>query len=98
VGTAAGQIQWTTVSGTYIADLVRGSDTIWMFEAYNAAGSEHYRIVGFSTTATSSVPLRTIPMTDRTYSGFPQHLSIVGGSLLQKLNGWTLAAYRIPGT
>jgi outer membrane protein assembly factor BamB len=96
---STGKVQWTTSTGTYIGDLVRGSSTIWMFEQYtDASGAEAYRIVGFSATATAHTPLRTILMTDRTYSGFPQHLSIVDGSLLQKLNGWTLAAYRIPGT
>lgn len=94
-----GKIQWTTPAGDGVGDLVRGSDTIWMFEEYrDTSGIEVWQIVGFSATATSKIPLRTIPMTDSDYFGVPQHLSIVDGSLLQKLNGWTLAAYRIPGT
>lgn len=94
-----GQLQWTAPTGDYIGDLVRGGNVIWIYEEYiDPSSRENYRIVGFSANATSHTPLAVIPMTDDTYWGFPQHLSIVNGSLLQKLNGRILAAYRVPGT
>jgi outer membrane protein assembly factor BamB len=94
-----GQVQWTTPTGYYMGDLVRGGNVIWIFEEYfDASGRDGYRILGFSAGATSHTPLVVIPMTNDTYWGFPQHLAIVNGSLLQKLNGRILAAYRVPGT
>jgi hypothetical protein len=93
-----GEIQWTASIGTYMTGLVRGGNTIWLYAEYREHGYDHNHILGFSTTATTRQPLRTITLADTNYEWFPQQLAITGGTLFEQPNGPQLVGYRIPGT
>jgi hypothetical protein len=89
-------VQWQVALGDYTAGLVRGGDTIWLFDEYwNAAAGcvQQNRILGFSATATSSARLASIPLPSR-YSGFPQTLAVASGTLFEST--LALVGYRIP--
>lgn len=93
-----GARQWSTTVGRYATGLVRGGDTIWLNNEYvEASGAVGQRIVGFSTAATGSTPLRTIPLTSN-LAGFPQTLGVAAGTLFQQLNAGLLVGYRVAAT
>jgi outer membrane protein assembly factor BamB len=94
-----GQVQWSASIGLDALGLVRGGGTVWLFNEYvRTDGSVANRILGFSTTATRSAPLRVINLPDDD-AGFPQSLAIASGTLFQQTWGYAhLIGYRVPGT
>lgn len=96
---ATGKILWAATPGRFTIGLVRGGNTIWFYNPY--VGSDHgeyNRILGYSATASTATPLRTIPLGGTNYEWFPQHLAIAAGTLFEQANGPYLVGYRIPGT
>lgn len=93
-----GKIQWTVRIGSYLTGLVRGGNTIWLYAEYREGGADHNHILGFSTTATTATPLRTISLAGTAYEWFSQQLAIADGTLFEQPNGTELVGYRIPGT
>jgi outer membrane protein assembly factor BamB len=95
---STGARQWSATVGRYATGLVRGGDMVWLNNEYaDASGAVAQRIVGFSATATGSVPLRTIPLT-ADLAGFPQTLGVAAGTLFQQVNGRALVGYRVAPT
>jgi hypothetical protein len=94
---ATGAQQWTTTLGDYFTPAVRGGNMVWVInESRNTAGVLSYRILGFTATGTQTTALASIPAPQR---GFPQTLTIGGGTLFNKTNvPQVLAAYRVSGT
>ncbi|NYJ07459.1 outer membrane protein assembly factor BamB family protein [Petropleomorpha daqingensis] len=95
---STGNVQWSASTGRYAQGLVRGGDTVWLNSEYvDTDTTVRQRILGFSTTATGSTPLRTIPL-QQDLAGFPQTLAIASGTLFQQLNANLLMGYRVFAT
>jgi hypothetical protein len=90
---ATGTLQWTTSPGTYTGELVRGGNVVWLIGAVSGQN----RILGYSTSATGSTPLASIPLAQR-LQNFPQTLAIASGTLFQQVNAAPMVGYRIRGT
>ncbi|MGY1625354.1 PQQ-binding-like beta-propeller repeat protein [Geodermatophilus sp. SYSU D00965] len=94
---ATGAQQWTTTLGDYSTPVVRGGSVVWVVNEYRtSSGVLASRILGFAATGTRTSALVSIPARQ---NGFPQTLTIGGGTLFNKTNvPQTLVAYRVPGT
>lgn len=94
-----GKVQWSVSSGPYMQGVVRGGNTVWVYDEYiDGRGVEQDRILGFSATATGPRPVRTIDLAGTNYEWYPQNLAIASGTLFQQSNGAGLVGYRVPGT
>jgi outer membrane protein assembly factor BamB len=93
-----GKVQWHVAVGDYTQSLIRGSNVIWLLNEFTTSKCEDsYRILGYSTAATTSTPAAAIVLpTD--YYGFPQTLAVASGTLFETVNQRTIVGYRVPGT
>jgi hypothetical protein len=96
---ATGRTQWQTTAGDYTQGIVRGGNVIWLVDEYvdSKCETDQYRLLAYSTTATSSTPLASVPIAS-TYFGYPQTLSVASGTVFQTPNDYTVVGYRVPGT
>lgn len=90
---ATGRVEWSATAGRATVGPVRAGGMIWLNNEYDDNGTIAQRILGFSTSATGSAPLRAIPLTSN-LRGFPQNLGVAAGTLFQQLNGH-MVGYRV---
>ncbi len=91
LSTSTGVRQWTVNLSRPSGEIpIRAGDTVWLMINANA-------VRGWSVTATTATPLRTIALPDNSY-GTAGGLAAANGSLVVDVWPSTLTAYRVPGT
>jgi outer membrane protein assembly factor BamB len=91
LNTATGARQWTVNLSRPSGEIpIRAGNTVWLMINANA-------VRGWSVTATTATPLRTITLPDNS-DGVVGGLAAASGSLVVDVWPRTLTAYRVPGT